>query len=163
MAAAGFAVSDAVAALWSSTWDRHGLQTFTEIAAPQLIRWESRYGWTRYGDGVVSEKETTLAVVLARMLRVADTWERFAAQYVCALDELSDSVLSTGGRRHAERTGQRAGALRDWHDLLLENLAGEDPLLDSIAGHASLRGAEQVFISARLAHRAATPTMRATW
>lgn len=153
VAAAGFVVSDAVAALWASTWDRHGFQTFAEMAAPQLIRWESRYGWTRYGDNAVSAKETTIAAVLARMLRVADTWERFADQYVRALDELSDGVPSAGGRRRAENTGQRAGALRNWHDLLLENLTDEDGLLDSITGHAALRGAEQAFISARLAHR----------
>lgn len=66
VAAAGFVVSDAVAALWAATWERHGFQTFAEMAAPQLIRWESRHGWTRYGDGTVSTKETTLAVVLAR-------------------------------------------------------------------------------------------------
>jgi hypothetical protein len=152
VAAAGFVVSDAAAALWTSTWDRHGFQAFAEMAAPQLIRWESRHGWTRYGDGAVTTKETTLSVVLARMLRVADTWERFAEQYVCALDELSDSVPWTSGRC-AEGTGQQASALADWHDLLLANLTDENRLLDSIAGHAALRGAEQTFMSARLAHR----------
>jgi hypothetical protein len=152
VAAAGFVVSDAAAALWTSTWERHGFQAFAEMAASQLIRWESRHGWTRYGDGAVTAKETTLAVVLARMLRVADTWERFADQYVRALDELCDSVPRTSGRR-AEDTGQRVSALAEWHDLLLANLTDENLLLDSIAGHASLRGAEQTFLSAKLAHR----------
>jgi len=49
--------------------DRHGFAVFAERAAPQLIRWESRWGWTRHGDDKVSEKETSLASVLARMLR----------------------------------------------------------------------------------------------
>jgi len=42
VAAAGFVVSDAVAVLWASTWERHGFQVFAETAAPQLIRRESR-------------------------------------------------------------------------------------------------------------------------
>jgi hypothetical protein len=43
-------------------------------------------------------KETSLAVVLARMLRVPDTWEGFAEQYVRVLDALSDRGAST--RQH---------------------------------------------------------------
>ena len=95
VAAAGFVVSDVAAVLWASTWERDGFQMFAETAAPQLIRWESRYGWTRYGEGSVAAKETSLAVVLARMLRVADTWEGFAEQYVRALDRLSHRGAST--------------------------------------------------------------------
>ncbi|WP_343572027.1 hypothetical protein [Mycobacterium sp.] len=68
------------AALWTSTWQRQGFQAFAETAVPQSIRWESRHGWTRYGDGPVAMQEPSLAVVLARMLRVADTWEGFAEQ-----------------------------------------------------------------------------------
>jgi len=95
MAAAGFVVSDVVAVLWTSRWERHGFQSFADTAAPQLIRWESRYGWTRYGDGPVAAKETSLAAVLAGMLRVADTWERFAEAYLGALDE-----VPTGGQEY---------------------------------------------------------------
>lgn len=39
-----------------------------ERAAGQLLRWESHYGWTRRGDGWVSQWETALAHVVARML-----------------------------------------------------------------------------------------------
>jgi hypothetical protein len=155
VAAAGFVVSDAAAVLWASTWERHGFQAFAETAAPQLIRWESPHGWTRYGDGSVRAKETSLAVVLARMLRVADTWESFAEQYVRALDGLCDHAAST---RRTPRLGQteeqRSHALTEWHGLLLENLADtEGGLLDRIATHAALGGPEQTFLSAQLAHR----------
>ena len=51
VAAAGFVVSDAAAALWAWRWKRYGFQAFAESAAPQLIRWESGHGWTRYGAG----------------------------------------------------------------------------------------------------------------
>ena len=156
VAAAAFVVSDVAAVLWASTWERHGFQTFAETAAPQLVRWESRYGWTRYGEGSVAAKETSLAVVLARMLRVADTWESFAEQYVRALDDVSHRGASTSRIRHsAARTEQeRARALAEWHGLLLENLVDtEGGLLDRIAGHAALGGPEQTFLSARLAHR----------
>ena len=156
VAAAGFVVSDVAAVLWASIWERHGFQTFAETAAPQLVRWESTYGWTRYGEGSVAAKETSLAVVLARMLRVPDTWEGFAEQYVLALDEVSRGGASTRRIRHsAARTEQeRASALAEWHGLLLENLADtEGGLLDRIATHAALGGPEQTFLSARLAHR----------
>ena len=156
VAAAGLVVSDVAAVLWASTWERHGFQPFTETAAPQLIRWESRHGWTRYGEGSVAAKETALAVVLARMLRVPDTWEGFAEQYVRALDTLCDQGASTRRIRHsAARTEQeRSQALAQWHGLLLENLADtEGGLLDRIVTHAALGGPEQTFLSARLAHR----------
>lgn len=146
VAAAGFVVSDAASALWASTWERHGFQVFAETAAPQLIRWESRHGWTRYGDGPVADKETSLAVVLSRMLRVADTWEGFAEQYLRALDRMCD--------RSGESKEKRAGALAEWHGLLLENLVDTaGGLLERIAAHEALGGPEQTFLSARLAHR----------
>ena len=116
VAAAGFVVSDVAAVLWASTWERHGFQAFAETAAPQLVRWESRYGWTRTGEGSVAAKETSLAVVLSRMLRVPDTWEGFAEQYVRALDEVSrprriDAPNTTF--RGPDRAGasQRAGGM----------------------------------------------------
>ena len=49
--AAEFVVSDAVARLWTTVRDRYGFAVFAERAAPQLIRWESPYGWTRRGVG----------------------------------------------------------------------------------------------------------------
>jgi hypothetical protein len=145
VAAAGLVVSDAAAALWESTWERHGFQAFAEMAAPQLIRWESRSGWTRYGDGSITVKETSLAVVLARMLRVADTWQGFAEQYVLALDRLCDDNASTRKIRGFNETEQaRAHALGEWHGLLRENLADTEPgLLDRIVNHAALGGPEQ--------------------
>jgi hypothetical protein len=107
VSAAGFVVSDAAAALWTATWRRHGFQRFAETAAPQLIRWESTHGWTRYGDGPIAAKETTLAVVLAGMLTVPDAWEGFAEQYRKAL-----------GKR---RVG--SGALAEFDRLIWEKLA----------------------------------------
>ncbi len=149
MAAAGFVVSDAVSVLWTSRWQRRGFQRFADTAAPQLIRWESRYGWTRYGDGPIAAKETSLAAVLSRMLRVADTWERFAEAYLRALDE-----VPTGGARHPARGKKERGqALAEWHGLLLDNLEDTDGVLDRIVGHVALGGPEQKFLSAHLAHR----------
>ena len=155
VAAANFVVSDVAAVLWASTWERNGFQAFAETAAPQLIRWESRYGWTRYGEGSLAAKETPLAVVLARMLRVPDTWDSFAEQYVRALDGLSGRVASTRRIRRFDQTEhERSRALAEWHGLLLKNLADtEGGLLDRIVTHPALGGPEQTFLSARLAHR----------
>jgi hypothetical protein len=48
----------------------------------------------------------------------------------------------------------RAGALADWHALLLENLADTDGgPLERSAAHAALGGPEHTFLAARLAHR----------
>jgi hypothetical protein len=86
------------------------------------------------------------------MLRVADTWEGFAEQYLRALDERTHRGAST--RRFRDTDQQRASALAEWHGLLLEHLVDtEGGLLDRIAGHAALGGPEQTFLSARLAHR----------
>jgi hypothetical protein len=155
VAAAGFVVSDAAEALWASTRERHGFRVFAETAAPQLIRWESRSGWTRCGEGSVAAKETSLAVVLARMLRVPDAWESFAEQYVRALDALCDRGAATRQLRRFGGTEQkRARALAEWHALLLENLVdSQGGLFDRIVTHAALGGPERTFLSARLAHR----------
>jgi len=154
VAAAGFVVSDAAAVLWASMWERHGFQSFAETAAPQLIRWESTNGWTRYGEGSVAAKETSLAIVLSRMLRVPDTWEGFAEQYVRALDRLCDDASPRRVRRFADTAQERANALAEWHGLLLDNLEDtEGGQLDRIAGHAALGGPEHMFLTARLAHR----------
>lgn len=51
--------------IWQALRDHHGFTGFARQAAPQLIRWEQEYGWTHSGWGRVSEKETTLAAVLA--------------------------------------------------------------------------------------------------
>lgn len=109
VAASGMVVSDAATALWRATWRRHGFQRFAETAAPQLIRWESAHGWTRYGDGPVAKKETSLAVVLAGILQVPDAWEGFAEQYRKSL---------------GNRTGRR-GALAEFDQLLRDKL-GQD-------------------------------------
>ena len=53
MEAAGFVVSDAVALLWATLQAHHGFAGFAQRAAPQLIRWERRHGWTRNGWGRV--------------------------------------------------------------------------------------------------------------
>jgi uncharacterized protein YfiM (DUF2279 family) len=143
MAAAGFVVSDAAAVLWTSIREHHGFQQFAETAAPQLLRWESQSGWTRVGVGSVAAKETSLAVVLAGLLRVPDNWERFAAQYLRALDDLAAGKASQL-RTHSFSSGRqgRARALTEWHGLLHTNLADTDGgLLDKIVGHRALGAA----------------------
>jgi hypothetical protein len=57
MEAAGFVVSDAVALLWATLQAHYGFAGFAQRTAPQVICWESRYGWTRSGWGQVSRSE----------------------------------------------------------------------------------------------------------
>jgi hypothetical protein len=86
--AARFVVSDAAAMLWESMVVRLSFRVAAEPVAEQLIRWESQYGWTR-GWGQVHEKETSLAEVLARLLRVPDLWTLFADRYLDALEQVA--------------------------------------------------------------------------
>lgn len=158
MQAAGFVVSDAVAALWHAIRDRHGFTTFVERAAPQLLRWETGHGWTRYGWGSVAEKETSLAKVLEEILLVPDHWRAIATRYLEALDEAADRTPGTP--RHRSRvTGRdreaRARALADWHTLLVDRIVGseDEDLLDRLVGHPALAGPELTFLQAQLAHR----------
>lgn len=149
MEAARFVVSDAAAALWTAILHEQGFVVFSERAAGQLVRWESRYGWTRRGDGVVSEREGTLARVVAGLLPAADAWGRFADDYLRALDRAAE-----GGRRGGGKN-ERAEELSEWHSLLVERLVdGEyDDRLDVLVGHPALAGPEQTFVLARLSER----------
>ena len=84
--AAKFVVSDAVAVLWESVLRHDGFAAFARRVPEQLIRWEADYGWTRRGYGQVPEKETALAIPLARLLTTPDMWRTFAGSYLDALD-----------------------------------------------------------------------------
>lgn len=159
--AAGVVISDMVAALWRSVRDRHSFAAFAGRAAPQLVRWESPYGWTRRGDGKVAQHETSLARVLEGMLEAPDHWVAVAERYLAALDGLADSAdNNTAGRRprrpasHERR--ERARALAEWHALLLDRLSGSEDgeaLLDRLAAHPALGGPDLTFVGAQLADR----------
>ncbi|MEV7969274.1 hypothetical protein AB0O34_25290 [Sphaerisporangium sp. NPDC088356] len=157
MAAARFVVSDAVALLWATYLDLYGFSGFAERAAPQLIRWERAYGWTRRGDGPTAEKETTLADVLARMLRGIDSWLDFTDRYLAALDRLAGG----GPERRAPwrdmgfERGERARNLAGWHLMVLDRLADAeaDDRLERLATHPALAGPELRDLRALLGRR----------
>jgi hypothetical protein len=158
MEAAGFVVSDAVALLWATLQAQQGFAGFAQRAAPQLIRWESRYGWTRSGWGRISQKETWLASVAAQILSAFDAWVVFTDHYLHALDRLAGdaparpnrSWLPTGRDRERRTTD-----LAQWHGLLLERLVGSEAedRLERLASHPALGGPELVFLKAQLAHQ----------
>lgn len=150
--AARFVVSDAAAVLWSRMRQEYGFAGFAERAAVQLPSWESRFGWTRRGDGWVSRHETSLGEVLSELIPVPDLWAEFADHYLDALDRLAEG--GSDQRRGHDRDRQRAEDLRDWHGLLLDRLAGSDyaERLDRLVVHPALAGPELTFLQARLAH-----------
>ena len=155
--AAGLVVSDEVALLWARVRESSGFLAFTQLAAAQLIRWESPYGWTRHGSGRTASRERQLADVAAGMLPVLDAWLAFAASYLDALDGLAGahtrSPAAPRGTGRARR--ERTESLARWHWLLLDRLVDTegDALLDRIASHPALGGPELAFVQARLAHR----------
>jgi hypothetical protein len=169
--AARFVVSDAVALLWETVRDRHDFAAFVQRAAPQLLRWESRYGWT-HGWGQVSEKEASLASVLARMLAAPDAWTAVADCYLAALDQAARAdatdppriFVSWGDGDNGFRQRERAGNLAEWHELLLERLVGSEAedRLDRLASHHGLGGPDRTYLQAQLARqRGDVPAARA--
>ena len=157
MQAAGFVVSDAVEQLWTRTWDHGGFPAFAEDAARQLIEWESPYGWTRFGLGSVAEKETSLTKVLDGLLTVPDHWETLGVHYLQALNAAAQDDQETTTRRGViEREARdRADRLADWHERLFDQLQHTESagLLEQIATHPALAGAERTYLQAVLAHR----------
>lgn len=125
----------------------HGFGRFAVLAAPQLVRWDSRYGWTRSGWGSIARKETRLAGVLARALEAPDMWVTFADRYLDALDH------ADGGRNL--QLDQRTWDLAEWHDLLMDRLPDydADDRLDRLARHPALGGPELTFFQAKLARQ----------
>ena len=61
-------VSDLVDLLWRSTLAVSGFPALVARVPRDLMRWESLYGWTRWGDGRIAQKERVLADVLAALL-----------------------------------------------------------------------------------------------
>jgi hypothetical protein len=127
--AARFVVSDVVGAIWLRTRTVYGMETFAEQASTQLLKWESRYGWTRRGEGWVAERETSLAQVLVELLVTPDMWDQFAQAYVEALNK---SASGKGSRRVPSELGE-------WHALLAERLAGSnhESLLDQLPSRSA--------------------------
>lgn len=157
MEAARFVVSDAVALLWGRVRDHHGFEEFAVRTAPQLIRWESKYGWTRSGWGRVRGQETSLASVLARMLPVTDTWIAFADRYLDALDEIARDEAARpkwGWQAVGQQPQERTANLVEWHGLLLDRFLDSDAeaYLDRLAAHPALGGPELTFLQAQVAH-----------
>jgi hypothetical protein len=158
--AARFVVSHAAAALWQAVLDQHGFAAFAKRAAPQLVRWESEYGWTRRGEGKVAESERLLADVLEPMLTTQDMWRDFAVAYLNALDAVAGATgatRSTGwsGADYSRR--ERAGNFAVWHGMLAGRLAGTSDarLLDRLAGHRALAGPQVTFLRAEIAYASA--------
>ena len=155
--AARIVVSDEVASLWARLRARLDFATFAGLAAPQLVRWESRYGWTRTGSGPTSEKEASLATVLAPMLPVRDMWLTFADRFLEALDAVAQRAAKSRRNTWSHESGRstRASDLCEWNLMLLDRLFGGDgeDRLDAIASHAALAGPELAYFRARLAQR----------
>jgi hypothetical protein len=167
--AAKFVVSDAVAVLWDSVLRHDGPPAFASRVPGQLIRWESDFGWTRRGYGQVAEKETTLAVPLARLLATPDMWRSFAESYLEALDAAGRADPNRprrvyGSFDETRQRRERTDDLADWHEMLLERFAGtpEDDLLDRLVASPALAGPGLVFLRAKTAARRGDVAQAAT-
>lgn len=156
--AAKVVVSDEIAVLWTRVRDHAGFHAFAERAAPQLVRWESRYGWTRTGFGQVANKESSLAGVLGSMLQVRDAWMTFADRYLDALDHVASGAAtkpSRSWRTPGHDRSERTEALAEWNLLLLDRLIDDDTdeRADRLTTHSALGGPELTYLQARMAHR----------
>jgi len=168
--AAKFVVSEAVAALWESVLRSDGFAAFADRVPDQLIRWEADYGWTRGGYGQVAEKETPLAVPLARLLTTPDMWRTFTESYLEALDTAGRAdpgrprtIYGTFDETSYQRK-ERTGDLATWHEMLIDRFVGtpEDDLLDRLVASPALAGPELNFLRARIAERRGDLSQAAT-
>jgi hypothetical protein len=171
--AAKFVVSEAVAALWESVLRHDGVAAFVGRVPEELIRWEADYGWTRRGYGQVAEKETPLAIPLARLLKTPDMWRTFTEAYLDALevagraDPKRRSRIMAGSGPFDEaryRRKERADDLATWHEMLLDRFAGtpEDELLDRLVASPAFAGPAPLFLRARIAERRGDLSQAAT-
>ena len=143
---------------------------FAERVPGQLIRWEQQYGWTRRGYGQVPEKETALAVPLARLLTTPDQWQTFAESYLTALDAAGRAAPKRSLILYASfdfdesryRRQEYARNLAVWHELLLEHFGAgpEDALLDQLSASPALAGPELTSLRGRIAERRGTSSPR---
>ena len=159
--AARFVLSEAVSALWGTILAEHGFVRFAERAVPQLIHWESAFGWSSgTGAGKVAEREIALADVLAPMLITPDMWTGFADAYLAELDRIAAAELPPAGRRPGravsswDQSWKRRERTRDlawWNELLSDHVDGERA--DRLAGHPAFEGPDADFMRARAARR----------
>jgi hypothetical protein len=156
--AAKFVVSDAVAGLWQRILHDYGRAAFARRAAPQLVRWEQEYGWTRRGYGTTAENETSLAVVLEPLLATPDMWREFAESYLDALTVAATEDLPDAKRGYRDGSWarrDRADRLAGWHDMLADRMAGtpDGELLGRIAASPALGGPRAEFLRAKIAYQ----------
>jgi hypothetical protein len=98
-----------MAALWESVLRHDGFAAFAGRVPEQLIRWEAGYGWTRRGYGQLAEKETPLAVPLARLVATPDMWRTFTESYLKAVEAAgpADPRRSLTGYGTSDETSYR--------------------------------------------------------
>lgn len=163
VAAMRIVISEQARLLWGTYLAHGGFPSFAKRAAYQFIRWENPYGWTVYGEGWVKERETTLASVLAQMLKGYDAWVEFTDAYLTALDHVAPSVAPTKGkkkrsywddRKRELAREKRAENLTEWNELVLDRLQGTDAedRLHRLVHHPAFKGVHGTFLQAKLAH-----------
>ena len=122
------------------------------------------YGAGPAGATVRSQKETPLAVPLARLLTTPDMWRTFAESYLEALeaagraDPRRPRTIYGTFDETSYRRKERADDLAAWHEMLLDRFAGspEDELLDRLAASPALAGPNFSSCARRLRSTAVT-------
>ena len=107
------------------------------------------------------EKETSLVVVLERLLVVPDHWVAFTDRYLDTLDDVvAGNAAKAPSRRRAPEQGRerRTDNLAGWHLALLDRLFGghAEDRLDRLAVHPALGGPDLAYFRAQLSRRRVT-------
>ncbi|MFH1531364.1 MAG: hypothetical protein ABIK09_11615 [Pseudomonadota bacterium] len=155
-------VSDVVEGLWRADLRQAGLAGWAGRSAQELIRWETRHGWTRFGWSATAEKERPLADVVAAILPGGDAWMEFIDAYLVALAEAHAQDGSMETRRlHGWMGGDAAKLAREnrterlalFNGMALERLlgSGEMETARRLVKHRALSGPEVRFLQALLA------------
>lgn len=127
-------ISEMVDQLWTGIGRALGPEELCRLSAVQIVHWERKYGWTRFGFGRTSEKESTLAEVLPRHLLTPDMWSSFTEHFIHELDTVAGKKSPSYGTVSA-----RTDALEPLNKSLIERLhaSGAD---DRIAALLDNRG-----------------------
>ncbi len=122
-------VSDLVDLLWRSTLTVSGFPALVARAPRDLMRWESLYGWTRWGNGRIAQKERTLADVLAALLPGHDAWVAMADGWLGVFAGVERERTSRDrllGRAASSYVPHSLSEFDRWHDLLYQRLRGSE-------------------------------------
>ena len=145
--------SDRVSLLWRARLSLEGFRSFAKHAAIQLIKWDSRFGWT-YSE-TLKPKEAQLSHIVSSLIKGADAWLEFAEAYLDGLNQIYNELKKkadegVGKQWLRDRIRTYDIKLSDWNEILITRLSesGEDEMIEKIIQHKLFGPAQRKVLKA---------------